>query len=705
VLALRLGLSFVASLDGGTLRTIEDVLALLPEEAAKGFAVELEGTVTYADPLTRDFFIESSSGAAISMWYPDAGVGLRQGDRISLRGVTAPGDYAPKVEPDPSTLRLLERNAALPRSRPTQADLRSGRLDCRSIEIEGLVRDAHILPDHIQYDLLTLFGPTRLLFPRGVRVENPRALVGAEIRARSTVGTDTNSTRQRTGLRLYSAGLSEVQMTDEPLPNERLPRCPLKDLLTYESRPHADPRVLIAGTTTYASGHSGIIEHDGVAVRIELASGPNPSPLKLSESIEAACFVEVVNLRPALRDCEVLRRTPVAPVKPRVVEGTSLFEPSLDDVLVQVTGQVKRRLDAPFSMLSIDTERGPVVGIAFERARLTLPEDVEPEAVVSLTGVKTASTEQVSPVVMLRNATDVTLVRTRPFWTTRLASAIALTLSLILFFALGLIAWLRSIRKELTLRVEQRTTELAASNASLAHSNEALSQYTRTLELQREELIGLHHVRARFITTLAHDIRTPLSVVVTAAEYLRHDDSARERKLVAEDILASGQRINAYVTDLVTRYRDETVRLRQESFDVRVAVRRAMDQLRGELSNRQQSVEFEERAGPSVRGDSVIFEQVVVNLVLNASRHGPKGAVIRLSWGERGVLEIGDTTDQTSGDPLDDAPLALSQRWIQAMEGRLWRERAGDQRTRFFVELPFAQAANVGETSNSRPGR
>lgn len=214
--------------------SIGQVLELSREAAAQGLPVRLEGTVTFADPVSRSFFIEDR-GEAISMWYPDAGFPLHQGDRLRIEAVTGAGDFAPKVEIDGARVERLEEGVRVPTSEPTLGDLVSGRLDCRSVLVRGVVRDQAVADGTLELRLLTLLGPTRLLFAAGAAPVPMGTLVGAEVEVRATVGIDLNARRQRTGVRLYAQRLDELRVLQPPLSESALPRLPIAELLRYHA--------------------------------------------------------------------------------------------------------------------------------------------------------------------------------------------------------------------------------------------------------------------------------------------------------------------------------------------------------------------------------------------------------------------------------------------------------------------------------------
>ncbi|MGX1309559.1 two-component system sensor histidine kinase KdpD [Amorphus suaedae] len=141
-------------------------------------------------------------------------------------------------------------------------------------------------------------------------------------------------------------------------------------------------------------------------------------------------------------------------------------------------------------------------------------------------------------------------------------------------------------------------------------------------------------LRAALLSSVSHDLRTPLVSIIGAATSLLDSDTALDaggRKAMAETIRDEGERLNRYVQNLLdmTRLGYGALKVARDVVDLRETVGRAVRQLRSALQSHP--VEFDlPRDLPSVMGDSVLLEQVVANILDNAAKYAPPGTAIRV---------------------------------------------------------------------------
>jgi signal transduction histidine kinase len=162
----------------------------------------------------------------------------------------------------------------------------------------------------------------------------------------------------------------------------------------------------------------------------------------------------------------------------------------------------------------------------------------------------------------------------------------------------------------------------------------------------REQVRQVEQWRAALMATLAHDVRSPLTSVQMALESLRDDygdlaPQRRDRMLGAA--LRQTSRIRRLAAGLLDIDRVETLgTLRLDLADV--PLRCAVDDAREDL--RSDDVAVEVPAELSVVADPERLEQIVVNLVGNALRHGRPPIVVRAERdGERVRLTVRDHGD------------------------------------------------------------
>lgn len=248
---------------------------------------------------------------------------------------------------------------------------------------------------------------------------------------------------------------------------------------------------------------------------------------------------------------------------------------------------------------------------------------------------------------------------------------------------------------------------------------EATSRLTTERQrLQREAAEA--EILSIILSSVSHDLRTPLSSIRMAATALlqadaRWDDAARRDLLDTIDSEAS--RLARLVENLLdlSRIQAGVLHVRKEPHDVHEVVARATDALADRLRAHRLRTEVAPDL-PLVPMDFTLIENVLINLLENAIRNAPEGSEIRIAAkaGEHAVLvrvendgppvprEIAGeifrrfvTGRHRQGTGLG---LVICRGLVEAHGGRIWVERPGEPGARFVFTLPAEGAlAPVGE--------
>lgn len=201
---------------------------------------------------------------------------------------------------------------------------------------------------------------------------------------------------------------------------------------------------------------------------------------------------------------------------------------------------------------------------------------------------------------------------------------------------------------------EQRSLLEALAQASalaldrVRHAEEARRA---ALEVEREAL------RSQLLSSVSHDLRTPLATITGAATALREDsglDAATRRELI-ESIVDEAERLERLVGNLLdmTRLEGGAVVPKREWVPVDEVVGSALTRLERPLGGRIVRTELEPDL-PLLSVDPVLLEQAIVNLLENAIKHTPAGAELTVAARRAGDAILLEVADRGPGLPPGD---------------------------------------------------
>src|SRR5579859_2158346 len=162
-------------------------------------------------------------------------------------------------------------------------------------------------------------------------------------------------------------------------------------------------------------------------------------------------------------------------------------------------------------------------------------------------------------------------------------------------------------------------------------------------------------LRNALLSSISHDLRTPLAAVLASATSLQEFGDkfdAKTRHDLTATIQEEAERLNAFVTNLLNMTRLESGALDPAStaFDLAEVIdrtRKRFERLRGK---RRIGCKLGEGAGVAL-GDPVLFEVALANVLENAIRYSPNGGAIELvSFVKDGQVVV-QVTDEGPGVP------------------------------------------------------
>jgi two-component system sensor histidine kinase KdpD len=178
-------------------------------------------------------------------------------------------------------------------------------------------------------------------------------------------------------------------------------------------------------------------------------------------------------------------------------------------------------------------------------------------------------------------------------------------------------------------------------------------------EMDRVERVAeTERLRSALLTSISHDLKTPLAAVLGAAGALRDIGSKlgdAEKADLLGTIIDESERLNRFIANLLdmTKLESGAVSPNVALHDIGEIVGSALRRASRILSHHKVELELASDL-PMVELDAVLFEQALFNLLDNAAKYAPTGTTIRIqSWRTRESIYL-RVLDEGSGIPASD---------------------------------------------------
>jgi signal transduction histidine kinase len=411
---------------------------LTPAQAALSLPVSLTGVVVHnADPNRQAVILADQTAGIYVLGTQNSLTNYQRGDRLEIKGVTAPGGFAPIVQE--VIVRKLG-TAAIPEAQPvTYQQLNSGAMDAQWVEIKGVVRRWYQPGSGSDIRRITVAvdgGPVsvRYYIQSGDQIQED-----SEVRVRAVCLYEFNQKRQMLNpvLQIPRGVPIVVEKPAPPNPYDAPVRSIASLLMfTPENLYAFAHRVHVSGVVTYSESGSSVWIQDGDSgLHVQTHQQGNLLP---GDKIDVLGFPTFGSYSPALEDSVFRKTGSTLPPAPLTLTN---FDAAFDhgDDLVAVEGtltQIQPVLDGLAFTLDKD-------GKTFKAILKTYPggqahPDWQTGSNVRITGICSLIHDEDRPYagisqpqsfqIFLRSAADLEIIQAPPWWTLK---HIAILLSII----------------------------------------------------------------------------------------------------------------------------------------------------------------------------------------------------------------------------------------------------------------------------------
>ncbi|MBC8119394.1 MAG: PAS domain-containing sensor histidine kinase, partial [Burkholderiaceae bacterium] len=267
------------------------------------------------------------------------------------------------------------------------------------------------------------------------------------------------------------------------------------------------------------------------------------------------------------------------------------------------------------------------------------------------------------------------------------------------------------------LKIFRDETAAREVNESLARSETELMRALQDNKVAREELEAASRAKDRFLAVLSHELRTPLTPVVMAVQMLSRRSDMPEPARDALEMIRRNVKIESHLIDDLldlTRVSRGQFEIAPEPMDLHAAIMGAVEICESDIRGKNQTLEVSlDAVQHRTDGDFTRVQQVVWNLLKNASKFTRRGGEIRLSTWSQGARFFVAVADNGIGIEPPLLPtifdaftqggewvareygglglgLAISKATVEAHGGAIRAESGGrGQGATFTVELPL----------------
>lgn len=256
---------------------------------------------------------------------------------------------------------------------------------------------------------------------------------------------------------------------------------------------------------------------------------------------------------------------------------------------------------------------------------------------------------------------------------------------------------------------QRQLLETLASQLALAIERDRLAEQAQKVLVQAET----ERLRSSLLSSVSHDLRTPLTVIAGASSSLLESEPAAAdptRRELLQTIVEESHRLALLVDNLlhITRIESGAVAVNRQWYPLEEIVGSALARIRKQLAGRPVATHLPPDL-PLVELDGVLVEQVLINLVENAAKYSPADSPIDIMASMNGNNLQVEVADRGPGLPEQESQrvfekfyrgsaawqhrgaglgLAICRAVVEAHGGRIWEENRPGGGARFIFNLP-----------------
>lgn len=248
-------------------------------------------------------------------------------------------------------------------------------------------------------------------------------------------------------------------------------------------------------------------------------------------------------------------------------------------------------------------------------------------------------------------------------------------------------------------------------------NQDEIGKLGNTFNDMADALSRIENNRREFFSDVTHELKTPIASIQAVTESILDgivtDEKSKNRYL--NIILNETRHMNHLISDLLNLAQIESGQLQFDfqSVSINDFLRQQQDKYTPLLADKQQTILLELSPEPIIfKIDALRLDQILTNLISNASRHSPANSIVTLGVTTCKNQIVISVTDYGEGIPAADLPylwerfykvdkartrnnagtglgLSITKKLVEGMKGTISVDSTPHKRTEFRITLPL----------------